>query len=172
MTLKKVYKNIRKVIIYEIVCNDTGERYIGSTIQKFNCRKNSHISKTNNTSSRKITNRENYNFNVLDSFNTRFELCKLLKEQYYIDNTKNINKLRAIDLYKNFKNKYNRNLYQKDKDRIKLRHKNYEKENREMINRRARNLIPIICPCGGKYKSYSKSKHLKTLRHKKYIDNI
>ena len=32
MTLRKKYSKIRKCVIYEIVCNITGERYIGSTL--------------------------------------------------------------------------------------------------------------------------------------------
>ena len=56
MTLRKVYETVRKVIIYEIVCNITGERYIGSTIRSLDERMSNH---KNNQNSTKETNKNN-----------------------------------------------------------------------------------------------------------------
>jgi hypothetical protein len=161
MTLKKVYKNIRKVIIYEIVCNETGDRYIGSTIKKLNHRILNHCDDKNKCKSIKIINRNNYKVNELEKFNTRFELCVLLKEQYYIDNTININYKRALDLFKK-----NRKLYLNN---WRNENKTINKKKRQIIRK---NQVSINCNCGGSYKHRNKSKHLQTKRHKKYIDSI
>lgn len=46
--------------------------------------------------------------------------------------------------------KHNKNYYKKNKDKLK-----------ELIN----------CECGGKYRKYNKSKHFKTKKHLKYLEN-
>ena len=155
MTLRNVYETVRKVIIYEIVCNITGERYIGSTIDSLNRRMTVHNSKNKRCSSKIIIQRGDYNVNELESFNTKFELAQLLKEQYWMDNTENINIQRA------FTNQ-------------KKRQKKYDTENRELIkekrSRKRKLQVPINCPCGGKYKQYNKSQHFRTKKHRRYID--
>ena len=141
MTLRKVYETVRKVIIYEIVCNITGQRYIGSTIRSLDERMSKHRNKLN-CESKIIINRGNYTKNELESFNTRFELAGLLKEQYYMDNIENINKRRAFI--------------------------NFEKYKKATNSRRPKQSIK--CPCGGKYKYVNKSRHLKSIKHRRYID--
>jgi len=171
MTLRTVYKKIRKVIIYEIVCNITGERYIGSTIQTIKERLKGHRSSRGKISSKPIIQRNNYQANILETFYTRFELAKLLKEQYYLDNNTNINKLRAIDLYQKFLkilvDKYEKDR-RKDEKRInyliKFRNDNRlitrEKQKEERQNKKS-----IKCRCGGSSKIDNKSHHLKSKRH-------
>ena len=158
MTLRKKYSKIRKCVIYEIVCNITGERYIGSTISKN--RLDTHKNKLD-CSSKKIIIRNDYKFNELENFHCRYELSRLLKEQFYLDNTNNINLQNALIL----------------KRKRKAYIKNYKIINKETIKKQNRNLYneikTITCLCGGKYKDKNSSKklHLKTLKHKKYIDN-
>ena len=168
MTLRKVYKKIRKVIIYEIVCNITGERYIGSTILSMNHRLIGHIKKQNCVS-RQIINRGNYEVNELETFNTRFELAKLLKEQYYLDNNTNINNLRAfgIDIQRqqNSLKKYREGRKEITKKNWSI----YYQQNRQILDKKngeiKRNRISIKCPCGGRYKSHFKNYHFTTKRH-------
>ena len=136
MTLRNVYETVRKVIIYEIVCNITGERYIGSTIDSLNRRMTVHNSKNKRCSSKIIIQRGDYNVNELESFNTKFELAQLLKEQYWMDNTENINKLRAFTNRKKYRKIYN-NINNK-------------------VNNSLRPKQSIKCPCGGKYKYSNK----------------
>lgn len=169
MTLRTVYKRIRKVIIYEIVCNTTGERYIGSTIQNMKERLKGHICSRGQISSKPIIQRNNYEVNELETFYTRFELAKLLKEQYYLDNNTNINKLRAIDLYQKFL-KILVDKYEKDRRNdekrinylIKFRNDN-RLITREKQNTQRQNQKSIKCLCGGTYKY--KHQHIKSKRH-------
>ena len=71
------------------------------------------------------------------------------------------------------------NLRKKNNEKIKISRKIWEDKNRDKVKKyeevrkeKDRNAISINCPCGGRYKPREKSKHLKTLRHKKYIDSI
>ena len=81
------------MIIYEIVCNITGERYIGSTKQKLNKRMTSHRDKKRKCkcSSKQIINRGDYQVNILEEG----DFNKDEREQYYMDSLPNINQRRA-----------------------------------------------------------------------------
>ena len=179
MTLKKVYKKVRTAIIYEIVCLTTGERYIGSTITTLTNRKSKHY-KNNNTTSKKIIERNNYQVNELETFTTKFQLAILLKEQYYIDNTKNINKNRALDLYEKIRKKRNKDLARKNRinnpEKIQIYNKQYNLINKDLLNKtkrdKRRNEEKIKCRCGGTYTSNHKNRHFQTTIHKKYLDNL
>jgi len=58
----------KKGIIYEIVCNETGERYIGSTTSNLSTRIAHHkIIKKNMCCSKQIINRNNYCYNILET---------------------------------------------------------------------------------------------------------
>ena len=154
MTLRKVYETVRKVIIYEIVCNITGERYIGSTIRSLDERMSNHKNNQNNCESKQIINRDDYTKNELESFNTKFELAQILKEQYWLDNIENINKRRAFTNEKKYQKKYH-----------------YEHKEHRRIKDSMRNLKPPIkCPCGGQYKPRNKCQHFRTIKHRLYID--
>ena len=52
--------------VYEIVCNETGERYVGSTILRMCLRKALHKQKYNGCSSRPIIDRNNFTINILE----------------------------------------------------------------------------------------------------------
>ena len=155
MTLKKKYNRVRKTIIYELVCNITGERYIGSTIIIFSKRKDLH-KRTTNCVSRIIINRNSYQFNILEEFYNRFELSTLLKEQYYMDNTTNININRAISLLKH----------------KRIQKKLWSRKNKNTILLKRKNQISTLCPCGGSYKKYEKNRHCRTQRHINYLNSL
>jgi len=83
------------MIIYEIVCNITGERYIGSTKQKLNQRMWSHKrtndpSRKHYCSSKQIIARGDYRCNIIEEGE-----CGREREQYYLDTLPNINRIRA-----------------------------------------------------------------------------
>ena len=163
MTLKKKYNRVRKTIIYELVCNITGERYIGSTISYLSQRLCLHRRATSECVSRFIINRNSYTFNILEEFYNRFELSTLLKEQYYMDNTININIKRALTLIRHVRIQYklwiNNNP---DKYRNNLNKKNIVRKNE----------IPTLCACGGKYKENNKYNHFRTKKHIKYLNTL
>jgi hypothetical protein len=183
MTLKKVYKKLRTAIIYEIVCLTTGERYIGSTVKPLEKRLKHHEyysfkHPTKQCESKKILLRKNYKCNELERFKTRFKLPVLLKEQYYIDKTENINKMRALDLYKKFSKKYQKKWSKENREHLYKYHKNWSINNEDKIKKHRKkyktSLGKINCDCGGRYRNdnYSKNRHFQSIKHKKYLNSL
>lgn len=77
-------------MIYEIVCNETGERYIGSTFTTLAQRISSH--KYNNVKiciSKQIIDRGDYDVNILEECIEKKDLK--FKEREWFDNLSNIN---------------------------------------------------------------------------------
>jgi len=85
------------MIIYEIVCNITGERYIGSTNQKLSHRIHKHVygARSNhpksNYKSKEIILRDDYQVNILEEGE-----CGKEREQYYLETLENINDRYAV----------------------------------------------------------------------------
>lgn len=80
-------------MIYEIVCNETGERYIGSTFEPTVARRiTKHRQKENTCISKQIIGRGNYSYNLLEKVDvtTRDEL-RMMERKWY-DKLPNINK--------------------------------------------------------------------------------
>jgi len=79
--------------IYKIVCNETGEVYVGSTTYKYLSRRlSAHKSPSSNTCSCKhIINRGNYDMVLIEHYpcNSKDELHS--RERYWIENTKCVN---------------------------------------------------------------------------------
>ncbi len=89
------------MIIYEIVCNITGERYIGSTKNTLKQRIHSHTygARSNNPrsnyKSKQIIVRGDYQENILEEGDFGKE-----REQYYIETLPNINDTYAFGINK------------------------------------------------------------------------
>ena len=67
-------------IIYKIVCNETGECYVGSTKQSLNTRMGSHKCLAKKTcSSRSIIERNNYTSDIIEGVNYG-DNTKIMKE--------------------------------------------------------------------------------------------
>ena len=76
--------------IYKIVCNETGEQYIGATCQKKLCtRLAQHVSKHNNTTSRTIIDSGNYEICLIENYpcNCKDELH--MRERFFIETLDN-----------------------------------------------------------------------------------
>ena len=113
-------------MIYEIVCNETGERYIGSTFEPTIARRISkHRAKTNTCCSKQIICRGNYSYGLLEKIDveTRDEL-RMCERKWY-DKLQNINKFKP---YRSFEEAYlspeqkeeaNKKYYQANKEEIK-----------------------------------------------------
>lgn len=188
MTLKPIYKNIKTIYIYEIICNITAERYIGSTTNIIK-RKSSHNKIHRKTASVSIINRGNWKLNIIETFNTKFKLVQLLKEQYYLDNLPNINIKRALTINlmkKKIKRESDKKYYTKNKDDIEIKKTIYRKtiykdrkntlqrewryKNKETLNLKNKNNI-YICECGSKIRKDSKSKHNRSQKHINYTSS-
>ena len=75
--------------VYEIVCNQTNERYIGSTVLRMCLRKALHKMKTNGCKSRQIIDRGDFEMNVLQD-NVSKEILRKV-EQEWMDKLECIN---------------------------------------------------------------------------------
>lgn len=165
-----------KSCIYKIVCKDSNidDFYIGSTTNLTNRKYKHKQSVCNETNKeyfcykanfiRDCGGWENWEVIVLENcqdITNAEELRK--KERYYFDNMKpTLNTLKPylspeeLKQYNIDNNKKNRPIYyQKNRDKILLKKKK-----------------KFTCECGGKYTHANKSIHLKTKKHKKYLDSL
>ncbi len=144
MTKRVKYKCLRKVFIYEIICRETDERFIGSCLDLVNPLWNQR----NDCESEQIISRGSFYYEILDTFLCRYELSRLLKLQYFLETRPNINVYRAYVYFQK------RKLTQERYEYLIIYRKEMNKEYK--------------CPCGGIYKGKFKKQHFATLRHKNY----
>jgi len=84
-------------LIYEIVCNETNERYIGSTFEPTVARRIAkHREKINNCSSSQIIDRNNYRYGLLETVNVNSRDELRMKEREHFDKLDCINKNKPI----------------------------------------------------------------------------
>ena len=146
--------------IYRIVCNETGEQYIGATCQKKLCtRLAQHVSKKN-CSSKGILERGNYSMLLIESYpcSSKDELHQ--RERYYIESLECVNKNIPTRTKKEWRqdNKADisekqkiyrqdnkaeisekQKIYRQDNRNNKLEYdKNYRQINRDIINNKKR----------------------------------
>ena len=67
--------------VYELVCNETGERYIGSTMVSMSSRIANHVNKNNTCSSKSITDRRNFKINILED-NVPVEILRQTEQKW------------------------------------------------------------------------------------------
>jgi len=162
--------------IYKIVCNITGEIYIGSTCEPTLARRlgghryyfkrwKEGINKIH-TRSFAIIERGDFNIVLIENVNceTKDELLK--RERYHIETNICINKVIPLrtDAEYRLEHKEEFKQYRLDnKEHLAEYIKEYYKENKEKINEKN------ICECGGKYTHTHKTRHFKSLKHSNYI---
>lgn len=156
--------NYNKAIIYTIKCDDININliYVGSTCN-YNKRKFDHKAKCNNENSKGYNNPKykiiranggwnNFTMQPYKKFpcNDKIEL-NIEEESCRVLLNANMNSYKCYSELKgaDYKKQYN---------------KQYKIENIEKINKKN------TCVCGGKYTTNNKSKHLKSIKHKKFIN--
>lgn len=83
--------------IYKIVCNITGECYIGSTTQTLEARLNTHKHSSNSCKSKQIIERGDYKIVLIEELENCVCIEELHdRERYYIDNNCCINKKKPL----------------------------------------------------------------------------
>ena len=122
--------------IYKIVCNKTNLIYIGSTTQKYLCnRLKQHVydfkTQRKNSTSFKVLENNDYYIELVEvySCNSKDEL--LVRERYYFDIIKCVNKVRPSITIKEKKDKLTEQkkiYFQLNKDKIKENTRQYKKE--------------------------------------------
>ena len=108
-----IYTNSK---IYKIVCNITGECYIGSTTQSLEARLNTHKHSSNSCKSKQIIERGDFKIVLLEELENCVCIEELNdRERYYIDNNCCINKKKPLSALE-------RETYAKD---YRASHKDY-----------------------------------------------
>ena len=146
--------------IYKIVCNISGEVYIGSTKNTLENRLGKHICDTH-CMSKQIIERGDYEIILIKNYpcNSRYELEE--EEAKYIRNNNCIN--RCIP------HRTSTQYYQDNKNKLLEKQNKYREDNKAKINKQKAEKITCECGCivrmGGLYN------HRKTKKHLKFISN-
>ena len=129
-------------ITYCIVCNVTGEKYYGSTVQPLEVRMKRHKSKSNTCCSKQIIERGDYDIYQLSEYET--ELEAKMKEDWYIDNKECINQQRVCltdEERKQYYKEYSKKYYEENKEQIIEKSKQKYQENKEQINEKRKEKV-------------------------------
>jgi hypothetical protein len=123
---------LKQGLIYEIVCNETNERYIGSTFEPtvarriaYHRRQHTHI-----CSSKQIIDRNNYIYGLLETVNVNSRDELRMKEREWFD------KLECINIRKPFrredeKQDYKKEYYNSHQEYYKTKRKEYNESHQE-----------------------------------------
>ena len=145
--------------VYEIVCNITGHKYVGSTCEDFlsqrlaNHRgffkryKNNfkNEKKQNYSTSFKILEGDNYYINLLEKVNATCKDELLSRERYYINTLTCVNKCIPLRTKKEY----------------------YYDNIKEITEKKS---LSNICECGGKYRTDNKVHHFKSNKHNNFLE--
>lgn len=133
-------------MIYEIVCNETNERYIGSTFEptlsrRLSCHK-ADAKRNSTCMSKQIIDRGNYYINLLEKIdvNTRDELR--MKERYWYDKLDCINKVRS-HITKIEKIEYQKKYHEEHRQIKREQSNKYYYDNRDKINAKRKELYAL-----------------------------
>jgi hypothetical protein len=174
--------------IYAIVCNETGEIYIGSTSKSIQYRLSQHKSSNNKCSSKQIIERNNYKLQLLESsvYDTKAEILSREKHwihQSVIEGGTVINKVTPIKYAINkeilLKSKeeieiYKEELIQLQKKDARAYTKQYQDNHKEYFKakrdeHKEKWQAPYLCQCSITCRLINKNRHERSLEHKKYV---
>jgi len=178
--------------IYKIVCETTGEVYIGSTKLSLEDRLKYHLNQNNQACSKQIIDRNKYYIEQLESYpcNSKQELERKegeyqrafecininiagrTKLEYYHDNKERIDeyhKQYCLD-NKEKMDEYHKQYSLDNKEKIDEYNKQYYLENAEKI--KAQQSKVVICECGVKSWHNNLSTHKLTKKHKTLMSNL
>ena len=146
--------------IYQIVCNEIDEVYIGKTTRTLEQRLLAHKNQLNCTS-KQIIERNNYYIEQIDSTFDEEESVRL--EGFYIKNTDNcINRITP--------GRTPQEYYEKHKDEILKKKKKHREAHKDEIRERRKETY--TCECDSILRKNDKSRHEKTKKHIKYINSL
>ena len=166
-------------LIYEIVCNETNDRYIGSTFETTIARRiTTHRSKMI-CACKDIINRNNFKYGLLEKVEveTRDELR--MKEREWYDKLLNIN-INKPYISHDEEKQVMRQHYQDNKEHLLEYAKKYRDDNRTKINEFAKQKYydkietlskTIICECGSSFRYDNRHHHFKTKKHLNFKSN-
>lgn len=142
--------------VYEIVCNKTGKKYIGSTCEELlsqrlanhrNCFKRyKNEKKQGYTTSFIILESDDFYINLLEKVNATCKDELLARERHYINTIECVNKHKPL-----------------------RKPKEYYKDN--IVEITSKKSVKHNCECTGKYRNDNKVHHYKSLKHQNYMKN-
>ena len=170
--------NYKQGKIYKIECNVTGLIYIGSTCKKkLSGRMSEHRSdyrkhmkgKKKYLSSFKVMENNDYNIILIEDFPCNSKDQLFARERYYTNEIECVNirknQGRILEIGQNeYDKERKKEYYEKNSEKILSKCKEYRDKNNEKRNEK------FTCPCGGKYCYSSRSTHMKTKKHQKYLE--
>jgi len=169
--MPKINIDYSKTVIYKIVCNDENVDYlyIGSTTN-FTKRKTNHKSICNNINN--INHNQKKYIEIRN--NGGWENFRMIEVEKFPCNDNREAEAREEVIRLELKADMNsQRCYITDEQRKELEKEykqKYYEANREQINiKRNENLD---CECGAKYTKRNKARHIKTTKHKNYINNL
>lgn len=172
--------------IYKLSCDNYDKIYVGSTIQPLEERLKDHLNDYNRFKNGKC-NKVITSFQLFEKGKVSIELleqCKfttkkdlLKKEQEYILKFDNcVNKVLPVRTKKQYRidckdeiKKYREAYYDNHKENILKKTHDYYIKNKDKI--RAYKNEKIKCSCGGTYNRDHKSCHMKSIKHKTFLEN-
>ena len=168
--------------IYRLVCNTTGQQYIGSTTQILSQRLGGHKAgykrfvegkSTMKVSSFNILCENNFKMILIEEYPCENKNQLERRERDFIETMVCVNKLKPAQT-KEERKEQTQKYYQENKDEIqKYKQKHYQ-ENKERKQKyyqenKEKNIALTKCECGGQYQHIGKSIHFKTLKHKNWL---
>jgi adenylate kinase family enzyme len=164
--------------IYKLTSSQTDKVYIGSTIKSLDVRFSNHKYDYKRRNNKYITScdllqYDDVKIELIKEFpcNTRKELEK--EEGKLILENNCVNKCVAGRTKKEWDDdnkdkikEYFKEYYQENKEKIKERHKEYRDDNNERVKEKFK------CDCGGDYSYAHKSRHFKTKKHLKFVNQV
>lgn len=165
--------------IYKIVCNVTGNIYIGSTCEPTLARRlaghrysyKSYLNgKHDYVTSFKIIQNNDYDMVLIESYPCETKDQLHARERYYIESIECVNKNIPHSTPKESVKKY----YENNKKQIQEYNKEYQKQyyqqNKEIIHDKKKE--KYNCECGGIYSLDNKARHFKSIKHIKYLNTL
>jgi hypothetical protein len=160
--------------VYKIVDNTNDQCYVGSTCEPILARRlASHVSKyksflnekQNYVTAFEVIKNGDYDIVLIENFpcNNKDEL--FARERHWTNEIPCVNKIKGQGLFNEIGQvEYGRRYYDANKEKIDNRNKNYNEINKDKLREK------FNCDCGGKYTLNGKSQHMKSFKHKKYIE--
>ena len=146
--------------IYKLICSQTGNVYIGSTIQTLKKRLRRHKSFSNDCISKSFINPT---IHLIKNFP-----CNSIKE-LGVEERKFIDEINCVNIKK--PGRTNAEYRLDNSDKIKQwRLDNADKIKQWRLENKDKIYEKFNCECGGKYQYKNKSKHLKTKKHLNFIN--
>ena len=170
------YKNGK---IYQIVCNITGETYIGSTVRSLEERLQGHKKmREGHEVSKQIVERGDYYIELLETYPCESRNELLLKETEYQKNINCINKVFACRTRKEYLEENKERVYaiqrlysakyrNDNKQLLKEKEVAYRDANKEKISQKKK--TKVECECGSFIRISHLERHKRSQKHLNYI---